>query len=685
MEKLKSLNELIALRKKLQEEFFSSRKTTIRICCGTGCRSNNSLKVLEVLKNTVREHRIKNVNIIPTGCQGLCQKGPLVIVDPPGYFYQRVELQNVRELVESIKNQKPAWYLLYRDSYGKVAYFLDDIPFYNKQMRLVLKNNGKIDPTNIYHYIASEGYQAFEKALFSMDSYAIIDEIKKANLRGRGGAGFPAGIKWAYAKRFPTKIKFVIANGDEGDPGAFMDRSLMEGDPHSILEGMLICALAIGANYGFIYVRHEYPLAVNNLKTAIKQAEQLGILGDNILGTAFSFHVHLVEGSGAFVCGEETALMASIEGKRGMPSPRPPFPVERGLWGNPTVINNVETLANVSNIINKGADWYLGIGTESSPGTKIFALTGKVKNTGLIEVPMGITLKEIIFDIGGGIPGDKKLKAVQIGGPSGGCIPSDYLDLPIDFDSLKKVGSMMGSGGMVVMDEDNCMVDMAKFFLSFTQAESCGKCTPCRIGTHQMLYILEKITSGKGEPEDIENLERLGKFIIEGSLCGLGKTAPNPVLTTIKYFLNEYEEHIFSKYCRAKSCSGMYLLSINRDTCIQCRRCIDVCSFDAIKEHEKGGFYIDQIQCQRCKMCYDICLMNSVEILKPPLVLIDENGCERCGKCKEICRNNAVIELSTCYIVDASLCKRCGECIDVCPTGAIKFKTGLAQKKKVTV
>lgn len=682
MERLKNLKELEALRKKLQEASFYSKKIKVRVCCGTGCRANNSLRVLEELNNSSKNCRL-DVEIIPTGCQGLCQKGPLVTVEPPGYFYKRITPQNTKELVESIKDEKPAWELLYRDPVGKVAYFLNDIPFYSKQLRVVLKNNGKIDPTNIYHYIASEGYTAFEKALIEMDSNSIIEEVKKANLRGRGGAGFPAGIKWSYAKRTAGAIKIVIANGDEGDPGAFMDRSIMEGDPHSVLEGMLICALAVGARYGIIYVRHEYPLAVSNLKTAIKQAHELGLLGDNILGTGFSFSIQLVEGAGAFVCGEETALMASVEGKRGMPRPRPPFPVEKGLWEKPTVINNVETLANVPHIINRGADWYLGIGTQTSPGTKIFALTGKVKHTGLIEVPMGITLREIIFDIGGGIPGDRKFKAVQIGGPSGGCIPSEYLGLPVDFDSLKKVGSMMGSGGMVVMDEEDCMVDMAKFFLSFTQAESCGKCIPCRIGTYQMLQILEKITSGQGEPEDIKNLERLGKYVIEGSLCGLGKTAPNPVLTTIKYFLNEYEEHIYSRYCRAKSCSGMYLLSINKDICIQCRRCIDVCPFEAIKEHEDGGLYIDQILCQRCKMCYDICLMSSVEIKEPPLVLIDENGCERCGKCKEVCRSNAIIELSTCYMVDASLCKRCGECIEVCPTGAIRFKTSLLWKHKI--
>jgi len=451
----------------------------------------------------------------------------------------------------------------------------------------------------------------------------VLDEVKKANIRGRGGAGFPAGIKWGFAKKSPVSNKMVIANGDEGDPGAFMDRSVMEGDPFSLLEGMLICAYVICAHYGFIYVRHEYPLAVKNLGIAIKKAEEIGLLGKNILGTGFDFTVHIREGAGAFVCGEETALMASVEGERGFPRPKPPFPAESGLWNSPTIINNVETLVNIPYIIEKGADWFLSMGTQNSPGTKVFALTGKVVDTGLVEVPMGITLREIIFDIGGGIINNKKFKAVQTGGPSGGCIPEQYLDLPVDYDSLAKVGSIMGSGGMVVMDEDNCMVDIAKFFLSFTQAESCGKCPPCRIGTYQMLQILEKITSGNGEPGDIEKLEKLGKLVKTGSLCGLGLTAPNPVLTTIKYFREEYEEHIHDKYCRAKVCSGLGMFIIEQSECILCGLCKQACAFDAVKETRRR-FFIDQDYCTRCKACYLACPTGAVKIKKKRHVRLEE-------------------------------------------------------------
>ena len=509
---LKSIDDFAAFRDLLfSEGVLAPGRKRIRVCCGTGCRANQSLALVEQLGKEAGKNEIE-LEIVETGCQGLCQKGPVMKIEPHGYFYQRVKKENVKEILSTTYlANAPVRHLLYKDSFlDKPVEMMEDVPFYKKQMRIALRHNGLVDPTNIYHYIAIGGYRAAEKVFSSMSPEQVIEEIKKANLRGRGGAGFPAGVKWAHTRRAPGVIKMVIANGDEGDPGAFMDRSIMEGDPHSLLEGMLICAYAIDARYGFIYVRHEYPLAVRNLKIAIEQAQKMGLLGKNILGTGFDFTVTIREGAGAFICGEATALVASIEGRRGFPHARPPRVSEPGggPWGYPANLNNVETYACVPPIIEKGADWFLGIGTENSPGTKVFALTGKVRNTGLVEVPMGITLREIIFDIGGGIIGGRKFKAVQTGGPSGGCIPEKYLDLPVDFDSLTKVGSIMGSGGMVVMDEDNCMVDVAKFFLSFTQAESCGKCPPCRIGTYQMLQILEKIASGKGEEGDIERLEQ---------------------------------------------------------------------------------------------------------------------------------------------------------------------------------
>ena len=506
MKRLNNIKDLISLREQLSKEgVLAPGKNRIKICCGTGCTASGSHKVVKALEESLRSDL--DIELLKTGCQGLCQKGPVMKVEPYGYFYQKVGPENVPGVISTYTIGLPARELLYRESFLEPPIeMMEKVPFYKKQMRVVLRHNGSIDPCNINHYIVVGGYSAIEKMFSSMSSQDVIAEVKKSNIRGRGGAGFPAGIKWEFARKSPDGMKTVIANGDEGDPGAFMDRTVMEGDPHSLLEGMIICAYAIGAHYGFIYVRHEYPLAVKNLGIAIKQAEESGLLGKNILGTGFDFTVHIREGAGAFVCGEETALMASIEGERGFPRQRPPFPAERGLWRMPTIINNVETLANIPNIITKGADWFHNIGTENSSGTKVFALTGKVKNTGLIEVPMGITLREIIFDIGGGIIQNKKFKAVQTGGPSGGCIPEQYLDLPVDYDSLSKVGSIVGSGGMVVMDEDTCIVDVAKFFLSFTQSESCGKCPPCRIGTYQMLQILEKITSGNGEEGDIERL-----------------------------------------------------------------------------------------------------------------------------------------------------------------------------------
>jgi NADH:ubiquinone oxidoreductase subunit F (NADH-binding)/Fe-S-cluster-containing hydrogenase component 2/(2Fe-2S) ferredoxin len=679
MKRLNSVNDLRAFRGLLLKEgVLAPGKKMLRVCCGLPCSTLGSYKVAKALENEISKNSL-DIEVVKTGCQGLCQKGPIMTIEPQGYFYQKVQPERAEEIIsQTIKEGKPLWDFLYSRTYGERAYFINEVPFYTKQVKVALRNTGKIDPTNIYHYIAVGGYSAIEKAFLEMTPDQVLTEVDKANLRGRGGAGFPAGKKWRHSKKSPGDIKFIIANGDEGDPGAFMDRSIMEGDPHSLLEGMLICAYAINAHYGFIYVRQEYPLAIENLGIAIKQAEEIGLLGKNILGTGFDFTVRIREGAGAFVCGESTALIASVEGKRGMPRPRPPRLSEKGggVWGYPTNLNNVETYACVPRIIEKGADWFLNIGTNNSPGTKVFSLAGKVKNTGLIEVPMGITLREIIFEIGGGIIQDKKFKAVQTGGPSGGCIPEQYLGLPVDFDSLTKVGSIMGSGGMVVMDEDNCMVDVAKFFLSFCQAESCGKCPPCRIGTYQMLQILEKITSGNGEEGDIERLEELGKLVKEGSLCGLGNSAPNPVLTTIKYFRDEYEEHIHNKYCRAKGCGGLGLLSINTEICYQCMRCIDICPYDAIKESKEGWFYIDQVLCQRCKACYTVCPLGSIEIEAQPVPEIDREICYHCGRCKDVCRVNAIKQTSTGYIIDSYLCKKCGDCYNVCPLGSMKFEKG---------
>lgn len=618
MAKLTNIEDFNKLQTLLTEETFKADVPRVRLCSGTACTATGTPKVLTALEEEAAKRGI-TLDVVKTGCQGLCQKGPVMKVEPQGIFYQKVKPDHAKSILSyTVVGGEPFRQSLYRDDIlSEPIPEMTEVPFYKKQLRIALRNNGVIDPRNIYHYIAVGGYTALAKALGSMTPDGVLAEVDKANLRGRGGAGFPAGKKWKHTKSDKSKIKFVIANGDEGDPGAFMDRSVMEGDPHSLFEGMLLCAYAIGAEYGIIYVRHEYPLAVKNLSIAIKQAEELGLLGKNILGSGLNFTMDIREGAGAFVCGESTALVASIEGERGFPRPRPPRLSEQGggAWGYPSNLNNIETYACVPPIIEKGADWFLSIGTKSSPGTKVFALTGKVVNTGLVEVPMGITLREIIYDIGGGIMNNKKFKAVQTGGPSGGCIPEEHLDLPVDFDSLAKVGSMMGSGGMVAMDEDNCMVDVAKYFLSFCQSESCGKCPPCRIGTYQMLQILERITTGKGEPGDIERLEEIGRNVKAGALCGLGNSAPNPVLTTIRYFRKEYEEHIHDKYCSAKTCSGLGVFRIEHDECFLCGLCKQACAFDAVKE-TRDSFFIDQDYCTKCKACYMACPIGAVKVEK---------------------------------------------------------------------
>jgi len=606
--KLKSPNELSALRKKICGERAKQKKTIVRVCSGTGCRASGAQKVVEAFKAEAVKQGI-DFEIKPTGCQGLCEKGPLVIVEPLNVFYQKVDPFDVSKIIDlTINRGKVIERLQVVDSVtGELAVKEEEISFYGKQQRVVLRNCGHVDPVNIEDYIAAGGYEALAKVLNDMTPEEVIEEVKKSNLRGRGGAGFPVGRKWEGGRRTKGDLKYIVCNGDEGDPGAFMDRSVLEGDPHSVIEGMIIGAYALGnCKEGFIYVRQEYPLAVKNLTIAINQARELGLLSENILGSGFDFDLEIKRGAGAFICGESTALMFSIEGKRGMPRTTPPRSVERGLWDKPTVLNNVETFANIPPIIIKGVDWYTSIGTKGSPGTKIFALTGKVKNTGLIEVPMGITIREIVYDIGGGILGDKEFKAVQTGGPSGGCLPKEYLDLPVDFDSLTEAGAMMGSGGLVVMDESDCMIELARYFLSFTQVESCGKCPPCRIGTHEMLEILSRIVEGKGEEGDIERLESIGKHIQETALCGLGKSAPNPVLSTIKYFRDEYEAHIRDKYCPAGQCTALGRYQIIEEDCLLCGLCKEACAFDAIVE-ERDRFYIDLSYCEKCGACIGVC------------------------------------------------------------------------------
>jgi NADH:ubiquinone oxidoreductase subunit F (NADH-binding)/(2Fe-2S) ferredoxin/NAD-dependent dihydropyrimidine dehydrogenase PreA subunit len=554
------------------------------------------------------------IKVKRSGCHGFCQRGPLVVIEPEGLFYTKVKVDDTPEIAQSLLPEgQPVERLFYHHpATGEPIPHHRDITFYSKQQRTVLKNCGYIDPEKIDDYLAVDGYQALRKTLLEMSPEEVIDAVKRSGLRGRGGAGFPAGRKWEFAYRAPGEVKYVICNADEGDPGAFQDRSTLEGDPHSVLEGMIIAGYAVGSKQGYIYVRAEYPLAVKRLQIAIAQARENGFLGKDILGSGFDFDIEIFQGAGAFVCGEETALIRSLEGERGMPYTRPPFPAISGLWSKPTVINNVKTYATSRWIINKGADWFASRGTEGSKGTAIFSLTGKMANCGLIEVPMGITLREIIFDIGGGIPGGKAFKAVQIGGPSGGCLPAELLDVPVDFDSLTAAGSMMGSGGMIVLNEDDCMVDIAKYFLKFTQNESCGKCTPCREGTKRMLEILVRITSGRGKEGDIEKLDRLANLVKKASLCGLGRTAPNPVLTTLRYFLDEYEEHIKHERCPAASCRALIKYTIDSEKCKGCGLCLKACPLEAIIGEKREPHRIIQDKCTQCGRCLESCKLEAI-------------------------------------------------------------------------
>ncbi len=588
----------------------------VLICRGTACISSESREVQAELEKQIKDRGIEEqVRVVHTGCFGFCARGPVMVVLPKGTLYCEVRVEDVGEIIERhILGGELVDRLLYKDPETEaITEKIDEIDFFRKQVRIALRNCGKINPDDINEYIARDGYKAIGKVLTEYTPEQVVNVIKKSGLRGRGGGGFPTGLKWELTRKSPGDIKYVICNADEGDPGAFMDRSILEGDPHSVLEAMAIAGYAIGARQGFVYVRAEYAVAVDRLSTAVKQAKELGLLGKNLFGTGFDFDVDLRLGAGAFVCGEETALITSIEGNRGEPRPRPPFPAQRGLWGRPTLINNVETLANIPPIILNGSDWYAGFGTEKSKGTKVFALAGKIGNTGLIEVPMGISLREIVYDIGGGIPEGREFKAAQTGGPSGGCIPAKLIDIPIEYDTLLEAGSMMGSGGLIIMDDSDCMVDIAKFYMEFMCDESCGKCTPCRVGAKRMLEILERITEGRGREEDIDQLTELGHGIKETSLCGLGQSAPNPVLSTIRYFEDEYMAHVRDKVCPAGVCKKLSKIRIIPEECKKCGLCAKVCPVGAIKGKPRELHEIDPEKCIKCEECIKQCRFNAIK------------------------------------------------------------------------
>jgi NADH:ubiquinone oxidoreductase subunit F (NADH-binding)/(2Fe-2S) ferredoxin/Pyruvate/2-oxoacid:ferredoxin oxidoreductase delta subunit len=610
-----TVDDLKAIKAKNADRLAFRDKTYLLICGGTGCHATGSLKVRDALIEELAAKQLQEkVEVIETGCNGFCAMGPLMVVHPGDIFYQKMTVEDIPHIVQDhLIDGKIVEKLLYKDPKTKKPIPTQtEMPFFAHQMPRALRNKGLIDPESIDDYIARDGYLGAARALLEMTPEGIVEQMLKSGMRGRGGAGFPTGVKWDFARKSQGDIKYVLCNADEGDPGAFMDRSILEADPHSVLEGMIIAAKAINARKGYIYARTEYPLAISRLQIAIAQAKERGLLGNDILGSGFGFDIEIYQGAGAFVCGEETALMRSIEGSRGMPRPRPPFPAHKGLWEKPTILNNVETLCNVPQIMLKGGDWYASVGTETSKGTKVFAMSGDVNNIGLVEVPMGTPLRSLIYDIGGGIPKKRKFKGVQLGGPSGGCIPEQHLDTPVDYEEIAKVGAIMGSGGVIVMDENTCMVDMARFFMDFIQEESCGKCTPCREGTRRLLQLLDKITQGRGEAGDIETMEELSHTIRETALCGLGQTGPNPVLSTLRYFREEFEAHIYERRCPAKRCVDLLRFEIDPELCTKCGLCFKACPVDAILWKKKEVASIEKEKCIKCLTCFDKCKFGAI-------------------------------------------------------------------------